>query len=273
MSTTTTIIIHRVVKTAVVPALFVLAAAGCDGMVEQASDPEQDGYHEEQVEAGEEEIDSFWGDELPEDAEAPASSDRLVQGGASEGPEAVVFFRLMSKQRRTATDEALCFEPLDNVSGAPVLQKACTTNPLGDSNRQAWFKSVAQGHRMQYAFKDKLSGSDLCLHMTGGTRAISDGVAAVLFQCDGIRPNQVLRASPADADGAIALMAEHSHRCLTVFGGLDSEQALLYQFGLYTGAASCPGVHQRWYLKTDQGSDFAWTLLAPEGWTAPPCVL
>lgn len=241
-----------------------LALAGCDPDLDPAADgdPELDA-------AADLDPDGFWGDAVRGD-EAPADLD--LHAETQETAASVVYFRLMSRQIRNATGEHLCFEPLDKVAGAPVLQRACNNSPLSVNNPQAWFQTTTLGHRIQYAFKDRLTGADLCLHLAGGAKAVSDGVAAVLFQCDGTRSNQLLFASPPDASGAIALMAAHSHRCLTVFGGLDSDQALLYQFGLYTGAASCAGVHQRWILRTDQG-DYAWTNVAPEAWPAPPCVL
>lgn len=241
-------------------AAAVLAFVGCDELPEQAGD-------DAAADQG------FWGDaadEAPADDEAPAAS-----GLATETPESaasVVYFRLMSKQLRNTTSDTLCFEPLDNVSGSPVLQRACNNSPLSANNPQAWFQTTTLGYRIQYALKDRNSNSDLCLHIAGGAKAISDGAAAVLFPCDGTRPNQIFFSSPPDASGAIALMASTSHRCLTVFGGLDSDLALLYQFSLYAGAAACTAVHQRWYLRTD-GGNYGWTNVAPEGWPAPACVL
>jgi hypothetical protein len=264
MRTTITTVSTVIARTA---AVLVLAVTGCDEPIEQGDADD----------AGDVDIDGgFWGDavrgdEEPAAVDAPAVA-RLASGEADESLSSVVFFRLESKQVRNATNEKLCFEPLDNVAGAPVLQIACNNSPLSNNNEQAWFQTTTLGHRIQYALKDRRSGNDLCLHLAGGVKAISDGVAAVLFQCDGTRSNQLMYASPPDATGAIALMASHSHRCLTVFGGVDSDQALLYQFGLYTGAASCGGIHQRWYLRTEQGL-YNWSLVAPEGWAAPPCVL
>lgn len=243
-----------------------LAGVGCDEMPDQDTDTMMDTMIQEDPDAELPEGEAVRGEEAPADVD-------LASGETAPPSEAgVVFFRLMSKQRRNATQEPLCFQPLDNVSGAPVLQRPCNNSPLGGNNPQAFFQTTSLGHRIQYALKDRNSNSDLCLHLAGGVKALSDGAAVVLYQCDGTRPNQLLYASAPDADGAIALMPSHSHRCFSIFGGLDSDQALLYQFSLYTGAASCTGVHQRWFLRTDQGQ-YPWTLLAPEGWAAPPCVL
>lgn len=262
--TTTTTTLSFLTRTI---AVLALALAGCDEAPEQGDD---DGDDEVAIDG------AFWGDairgeatETPADDALPAASSLAIEAQESA---ATVYFRLMSKQTRSGSGDPLCFEPLDNVAGAPVLQRACTGNPLSDNNPQAWFQTPTLGYRIQYALKDHNNQSDLCLHIAGGGKAISDGVAAVLFPCDGIRPNQVFVASPPDASGAIALMASHSHRCLTVFGGLDSDQALLYQFGLYESAAACPGAHQRWYLRTSTGN-YAWTNAAPANWPKPECTL
>lgn len=261
-ATIATTTLHALASTA---AALALVLAGCDDMPPQADDDADDDAAA--VDA------PFWGDGAVRGDEPAAAADLVSGDEAPESAASVEYFRLMSKQLRNATQESLCFEPLDKVAGAPVLQRACNNSPLGGNNPQAFFQTTTLGHRIQYAFKDRLTGQDLCLHLAGGAKAISDGVAVVLFQCDGTRSNQQMYASPPDASGAISLMAAHSHRCLTVFGGLDSDQALLYQFGVYTGAASCAGVHQRWYLRTDQGTQYGWTLVAPEGWTPPACVL
>lgn len=184
---------------------------------------------------------------------------------------AVDYFRVVSERKRDATGDDLCLEPLDNVAGAPVLQKKCNNNPLGPSNTQAFFKSVTQGYRMQYALKDKNSNVDLCLQAAGGTPAISKGVVATLFNCLSDRPNQVIWTSPADAAGYSALAFDHSHRCLTVMGALDADQVITYQFDMYYGAASCSLISARWQLRKDSGV-YNWGQSAPEGWTPPPCV-
>ena len=269
----TNTVFTSITRTALVLAL---GLTGCDEPLEQS---EAVDAHEASVEDAEQlgdaevGVDSVRGDEAVEGV-APSADLELASGEPTPGSAvSVVFFRLMSKQLRNATSEALCFEPLDNVAGAPVLQRACTNSPLSTNNRQAFFQTTTLGYRIQYAFKDRLTGQDLCLHPAGGMKAISDGAAIVLYQCDGLRTNQILYASAPDASGAIALMPAHSHRCLSVFGGLDSDLTLLYQFSLYTGAASCTALHQRWYLRTEQGGQYDWTQIAPECWTAPMCVL
>src|SRR5262249_29183800 len=145
-----------------------------------------------------------------DESDAVESADVGAAAMAVETATTVEYFRLKSKQTRNATGERLCAEPLDNTSGAPVLQKACNNNPLGANNRQAFFKTSTLGYRIQYALKDRNSNVDLCIHMAGGATAISDGVAAVLYQCDGTRSNQQFYASPEDAEGYISLMPEHS---------------------------------------------------------------
>lgn len=249
--------------------VLALAGAGCDEMP-AAGDEAVDAGDEQEPDGG------FWGDEEPAEGDAVGGGEGpagLASGNEAPVSEAVTLFRLMSKQTRSATDEELCFQPLEARAGAPVLQRACNNSPLSNNNPQAWFQTPTLGYRMQYALKDSATSQDLCLHAAGGVKALSDGVAMVLYQCDGVRPNQVIVASPPDADGAVALMPQHSHRCLTVFGGLDADLALLYQFGLYTGAASCGGVHQRWFLRTGGAGTYGWNNVAPEGWPAPMCVL
>lgn len=265
-------IIHRIVSTTIVPSVLVLAAAGCDDMVEVASDP--DGYHEERAEEGEEPDGGFWGDEVEgvRGEEAPEVSEELSEGEAPVSESNPVYFRLMSEQVRFGTNKKLCFEPLEDVSGAPLVQKECNNSGLGPNNRQAFHKTPNLGNRIQYVVKDKQTGLDLCVHMAGGPPALSNGVVAVLFQCDGTRPNQVFYNTDPDPAGGVALIAQHSHRCLTVFGGLDSDLAILYQFDLYPSWA-CDKAHQRWILKTDAGTNYDWANKAPNPWTAPACVL
>lgn len=232
---------------ATLTALLAFALAGCDEPLDEATIAELE--HEAALD-----------DEL-----------ELLAGSDEQTVVATEYFRLMSKQTRLGTP--LCFEPLENVSGSPVLQRACSNGALSENNPQAWLKSPSHGYRIQYGLKQPNSQTPLCLHIAGGVKSISDGPAAVLYPCETIRPNQHMLASPPDVDGAIALMAEHSHRCLNVFGALTSDLALLYQFSLYTGAASCAPGHQRWYLRKDDGTNFAWTDIAPDPWAAPQCVL
>lgn len=102
---------------------------------------------------------------------------------------AVEYFRVVSERKRDATGDDLCLEPLDNVAGAPVLQKKCNNNPLGPSNTQAFFKSVTQGYRMQYALKDKNANVDLCLQAAGGTPCLTvmgalDADQVITYQFD-----------------------------------------------------------------------------------------